>query len=429
MGQSPKTDRAGERASFAGAVGGRGARRLRRRAAIAGAMATALLGSVTASASAQSFDQPEGVLASTSGNDSELIKAVNIGTAPGPGTVAMSLPVEGQPFESGDGLSAGSELEVTTDCSSQGNKCVGDPYSYGPRVDARLILTSLGDPRGSAGTAVTLAQETGRKCTQQQHHCVIVFPFPDSPLALSPPACTFADGGCLLNLVVDAYSPRAQPGNVLIVGEDEPDCCGITVQDKGRVNALRLRPVVPGSEPSTGVSTESSGPLISSVPVRDKPSQAKTVVFSQPVEALEQGEQLTVSADMTSEISGLPYNRVLVQSRLILTSRPGATSPTRKVKRVEELKGEISEANGFNCTQGVKYIAEVVGGWDRAAALPCETRKVGVARLTRTADDPLYVNLVISSTPARSGAAQAGDSLIVTGGTLRVARYPASRYG
>jgi hypothetical protein len=39
------------------------------------------------------------------------------------------------------------------------------------------------------------------------------------------------------------------------------------------------------------------------------------------------------------------------------------------------------------------------------------------------------VKLVVSSTPAKSGQAQPGEVVTVTGGTLKVVHYPASRYG
>jgi hypothetical protein len=389
-------------------------------AAIGSVLAVAVPAIAAASAGAQSFDQPDRVLVSTSGNSSELVQSVDIGTAPGQvETVVMSLPPKGQPLQSGDGLSPSSEVELTTDCSTELPKCVGSPYSYDPTVDARLILTSSADPTGSGGTATVMAQETGRTCTHEQHHCTLVFPFPDSPFAVSPPAppCASADGGCRLNLVISAYNPDATVGaDKLIVGEDEPDCCGITKQDKGRVNAVRLRPDV-GDDPVGEVNTYSSGPLVGSVPVRDTVSEGKTVVFSQRLGRLRKHEQLAVSGDMTTDISALRYNRVLINSRVILADSRNATERSADVKKVEELSGEIAEPNGFNCTKD-------------PPTNPCRTRKAGVAHLIRNSDNTLYVNLVVSSTPAKSGQAQQGEEVtIYPGGTLRVVHYPASRFG
>jgi hypothetical protein len=391
--------------------------RLRGRAGIAGGLVTALLATIAASAGAHSFDQPDRVLVSTSGSNSEKVSSVPIGQAPGQSeTVVMSLSPKGQPFQSGDGLNPSSELEVTTDCSVQLDSCVGTPYAYDPMVDTQLILTPSNDPFGGGGTAVPMAQETGRTCTHEQHHCTIVFPFPASPFTVWPPACANPTT-CNLNLVLSAYTsdPGWQSGQVLVVGEDEPGCCGITVQDKGRVNAVRLRPVVSGKEPSGQVTTYSSGRLVSTVPVCDTPSQCKTVVLSQRLDRMRRNEQLAVSADMTSDISSLRYNRVLIKSQLILADRQGATERSAEVKQLEEQKGEIDESNGFNCTQDTT---------------PCQTRKVGVAHLVQSADSRLFVNLVVSSTPAKSGQAQPGEVVTVApDAALKVVRYPASRYG
>jgi len=401
--------------------------RSRRAAAIAGGLAAAFLATVAASAGAQSFDQPDRALVSTSGNHSELVTSVPIGTAPAQGTLVMSLPFKGQPLQNGDGLSSSSELQVTTDCTASGDDCVGTPYSYTPQIDTRLILTSNADPTGSggSGTTVTLAQETGRTCTQAQHHCVVVFPFPDSPFQVSspPPPCTLATGGCRLNVVLSAYNAQAQPTDRLIIGENEPGCCGITAQDKGRVNAVRLRPVVPGPAPSGQVTTYlTSKPLVTSVPVRDTVSEGKTVVLSQPLDNLRKNEQLAVSANVTADISRLTnYNRALIHSQLILADSRRATASSSAVKQLEELKGEIDEANGSNCTQNQPDPAENTN--------PCTTLKTGVAHLIQSAGDRLFVNLVVSATPAKTRPVQPGDAVSITGGALKVVRYPASRYG
>ena len=196
---------------------------------------------MAASAGAQSFDQPDRVAVSTSGNNSELVQSIPIATTSGGGgTVVMSLPFKGQPLKNGDGLRPSTELELTTDCTAQGDGCVGTPYTYNPSIDTKILLTSSADPTGSNGTADVLAQETGRTCTHEEHHCMVVFPLPTNPFVASlpgDPKCVAA-GGCLLNVVTKAYSSSAQAGNRLIVGENEPGCCGLTAQDKGRVNAV-----------------------------------------------------------------------------------------------------------------------------------------------------------------------------------------------
>jgi hypothetical protein len=395
-------------------------------AAVAGALATVLLASVVASAGAQGFDQPDRVLVSTTGNHSELVTTVPIGTAPGQGgRVVMSLPPESLDplgglgdLNPGDGLNASSEVEVTTDCQSLLPRCIGypdtpHPYTYEPTVESRLVLAS--SPEDTGGTVLASDERT---CTHQQHHCVVVFPSPASPFEVNASTAPCAPR-CHVNLVLSAYNGAAQAGDVLIVGEDEPDCCGIVVGDKGRVNAVRLRPDV-GPDPTEPVTTSSTDlPRVSRVPVEEHLADAKTAVFSLRLDGMRKDEQLAVSADMTTDISRLTYARVLVHSRLILAGRKDATGPGTVVRRVADLNGEITEANGFNCI--------------KADNAPCLTEKVGVGHLIEDARQngsqvPLYVNLVVGSTAA-GGQVQAGDTVKVTGGTLEVVRYPASRRG
>ena len=394
--------------------------------AIAGLLAFVLLAGVSASAGAQSFDQPDRVRVSTSGNDSELVQSLPITTTPGAWTPVMSLPFKGQPLLDGDGLRPSSELEVTTDCTVQMDSCVGTAYSYNPSIDTRLVLTSSTDNTGSDTGAVQLDSQTGRTCTHEQHHCMVVFPFPDYPSFVASstanPPCVVA-GNCVLKVFARVYSPDAQPSNYMIVGDNEPGCCGLTAQDKGRVNAVRLRPDVAGPDPVGQVTTYSTtSQLVGRVPVKNTVSEGKTVVLSQPLASLKRNEQLAVSANLTADISSLRYNRVLINSRLILAGSRTATSPGSVPKDVEELKGEIAEANGFNCTQNQPVASENTN--------PCLFRKTGVAHLIDNAGVQLYVNLVVSATPARSVAqVQPNEWVTVSGGSLKVVRYPASRYG
>jgi hypothetical protein len=391
--------------------------RSQRRAVIAAGLAAALLATIAASAGAHSFEQPDRVLVGTTGHDSERVTTLDIGTTQGQGaTVVMSLPLDRFGLTFGDRLDANSEVQVTTDCQLEAPRCVGEPYTYNPTVESQLILAP--DPAVTGGEGTTpVSSQSSRTCTHTQHHCVLVFP--GSPIDVSsaaPPACLAS--ACHLNLVLSAYSASAKPGDKLIVGEDEPD--GTTVQDKGRVNGIRLRPVVSGPEPAGAVTTSFSGRRVSSVPIRDKLADGKSVVFSQRLDKLSKHEQLSVAANMTTDISHLRNNdRILVNSRLILASRSDATNPSDLVKRVAEYNGEIADANGFNCTH---------------LDTPCLTQKVGVAHLLEDARSasgsrvPLYVNVVVGSTAA-GGRVPEGAKLKVTGGTLKVVRYPASRYG
>jgi hypothetical protein len=389
-----------------------------RRTAIAAALVVAFLVSA-ASVGAQGFKQPEQALVATSGSDSELVTTVNIGTAPGQGAaVVMSLPLDPFALSAGDRFVGSSEAEVTTDCQVEAPRCVGNAYTYNPTVTSQLILAPDPAVAGGAGTT-PISRRSSRVCTHVRHHCVLVFPRAALDIAAdAPPACMVA-GACHLNLVVSASNPAAKPGDLMIIGEDEPD--GTTIQDKGRVNGVRLRPDASGPEPDDEVTRfVSDDPAVTNVPVRNKLAEGKEVVFSQRLDDLRRDEQLTVSARLSTDMAHLRQNdRILVNSTLILAKRPESTGQGNLVKRVVEEKGEIAEANGFNCTP---------------QTTPCLTRKVGVARMLKRAKKrsgervPLYVNLVVGSTAA-GGQVPPGATLEVEGGALRVVRYPASRNG
>ena len=181
------------------------------------------------------------------------------------------------------------------------------------------------------------------------------------------------------------------------------------------MNAIRLRPNAPGPNPHARVRTSvSRTPVANRLEIGSAADRNLTVVFSRELPNLKKGDQLSVSGTMRTDISQLPYN-VLVQSRLILTSRPDETKVTRLAKQVVAQDGELTEANGFNCTQ---------------ASTPCVTLKAGVGSLIADARDrsgaptPLYANLVVG-TMAKRASASPGDAANVLDGNLRVTRYPA----
>jgi hypothetical protein len=382
-------------------------RRVTRRALVA--IAVALSSIVAASAGAHSYSQPDRVRTATTGDHSELVQTLDITATPGASPqVVMSLSsARLRKLQDEDRLNASSELEVTTDCVSQSPRCVGSPYDYDPIVDTQLVLAP--DPSATSGTPLTGVSEL--TCRQslpnRQHHCVAVFPGTAFDVSAGALACP--PDACYVNLVASAHKPQALPGDKLIVGEDEPD--GSIVQDKGRVNAVRLRPIAPGPEPHGKVKTyRTTDPEVGKLAIGDSSGLNKTVVFSQRLKNLRKGAQLAVNARVRNDISQLPYN-VLVQSKLILATAARSTGPSALVKQVTTLKGELAEGNGTNCTQ---------------VDTPCLTRKVGVGRFVADSPRALYVNLVVG-TKALRHTPDPGDKVKVAGGALKVVRYPASR--
>jgi hypothetical protein len=357
------------------------------------------------------------VLVATTGNDSELVKTVPIARHPAKKPrVVMSMGPHYLPsFANGDKLQVTAELEVTTDCVERIPRCVGKPYAYNPIVDTRILLANGQLVAGGAGTLQLGAQR--RRCRQNPparvHHCVIVFT--DIRLDVTDRSqLPCAPGSCYLNLVVDAHNKRKEMGkkgrrNKLLIGQDEPD--GSVKGDMGRLNAIRFSPDDQPPVPPLATGT----PLTASVPIR---KGEDVVVFSQELSGLEKGDQLAVQAWMTTSIGHLPYN-VKIRSRLILAPDPTATQPGRYIKNRTEPRGEIAEANGFNCT--------------RRRPL-CPTNKVGAITMLEDAANragepvPMYANLLVDT--ARPGSAvQAGHVVQLVSGGLAVTVYPDSLRG
>jgi hypothetical protein len=181
------------------------------------ALAVATVAIAAGVAQAGSFSQPERVLVSTSGNHSELVRKLPVTTAPGAESrVVMSLPPSGR-LRGGERLRTSSELEVTTDCEIQSPRCVGPPYTFDPTIDAQLILAPNATTTGGP-TSTPISTQIHRTCVQQhqnrEHHCTLVFTKPS--LDITAPQLPCPPTACYVNLVADAWSPEAQPGDVVL---------------------------------------------------------------------------------------------------------------------------------------------------------------------------------------------------------------------
>jgi hypothetical protein len=264
-------------------------------------------------------------------------------------------------------------------------------------------LTGVG-PSEAPG-AIALESRKRHVCLQElpnrEHHCVVVFTngaFTVDDDASMPCAPVY----CRINLVLSAHNRRASHGDRLLVGGNTPD--GRVPQDRGRVNALVIRPG--GQIPKRVVTHRrwASGLTL---------DKTKRVIYSQRVGGLRKGDRVTAEAKAIADIDDLPYNALNAAS-LVLSGRPNDTHPGAFARRVAKGTVEISEANGFNCTQ---------------ARTPCVTRKVAGFRVARNAVDrsgeprPLYVNLVMLAKSKRE-APSGGDRVrIAPGGQLEVLRF------
>jgi hypothetical protein len=376
-------------------------------AAARGFSAAAVLAAVAVTGAAARLGDSPQVRVATTGNDSERVRTLPITREPGrEERVVMTMAPGTLPdLAAGDRLRLTAELQVTNNCNFRSPRCVGPVYHYAPRIEASLVLAR--DATTTSGTgALPLATPERETCTQRrpdyEHHCVLVFT--DAGLTIRNAGglpCRLER--CHVNLVAAASHPRARAGDLLMVGGQRPD--GTIPQDRGRINAIRLRGAGAADFQRTATAERRRR--------RVAPDLRRRVVYSHRLDRLAEGEQLAVDATLRTDISHLRY-AVRSSARLILADSSRAVRQSDLVKSLAHHRGEISENNGSNCTQ------------DEGT---CVYRKVGIAEMRRTAVDgrghavPLYVNLVTVFGP-KVREAQGGDRVLVRrGGGIEVTRF------
>jgi len=350
--------------------------------------------------------EPDEARVSTSGNLSELIKKLPItrdeGAKP---RVVMSLgPDRLHRLRRGDRLKVSAEVQVTVNCDNPTPRCVGPIYDYNPIGHAQLVLS---DGKG-ATRGMPLSESRRFVCRQKlpdrEHHCVIVFTGVGADIGkLRSLPCP--PDHCFVNLVMDAHHPRARSGEVLLIGGNRPD--GSIPQDRGRVNAVVLRPGN-GDYPAARTTRHR---IRRSMKVDKK----RRVVYSQRIDHLRAGDGLEVEATAFTSRSHLPYSTI-TSTQVILAERPTKAHPGDLAKRVIK-GGEITESNGFNCTRKKRI---------------CISRKAGVAKVLRAAKrsgktQPLYVNVVMLAGPKRTVARPGDRQRVLRRGGLSVIRYHAPK--
>jgi hypothetical protein len=374
----------------------------------AATLAAALLGAALAGPAASQDPEEEGpgVLVAATSSHAELIKTVPVAGGPGGASrVVMSMgPGQLPDLREGDRLRASAEVQITADCTFRRPRCAGPPYKYSPQLRARLVLASGQQITGGAN-AVALGDADENTCRQKtgdrEHHCMLV---PRGGIDVAGGgALPCEPSSCHVNLVVDAWSGHAGPGDVVVVGGQRPN--GDILQDKGRINVVRVR----GGGDDQAQTLTTSARVHKALPL----NLSKQVVYSQRLDGLRDRDQLEVEVEMITNITHLPY-ATRVGARVILAKGRQAVGQGRQVKEIAEYNGEISENNGFNCTQ---------------AESPCLTRKVGVLKMKKDASGPLYVNLVAIVGPKNRPAGPGDHVKITPSGGMRVTRFPAELYG
>jgi hypothetical protein len=363
---------------------------------------------------APSLDPPKAELATT-GNSSELIETVPIGkTQNAKPRVVMSLsPDKLEPIEAGDRLRASGEVQVSTTCVAAGPRCVGRGYQINPTITAKIVLANAQDP---AAPSTPLSQTTTKLCKQQRpnrnHHCTLAIPNLETPIG-DQNALPCPPTSCYVNLILTASNKKAKPGNVVVVGADEPD--GSVKQDKGRLNLVQAHAGVPAPSQSSNASV-----VTPDLPVTLPDREKRRVVYSVPLPALRKGEVLAFDASFGISINALRYNS-FIASRVILADSPTATDSDGIAKPVIPFRGQATESNGFNCTLGPSGYGN-----------PCTVFKAGATRVSRDAIDSstglpatLYLNVLVSAKPLLAEKPDPSRQATVTpaGSGLVIDRY------
>jgi hypothetical protein len=369
-------------------------------------------------ARAGAADDPVKAELATTGNDSELVESLPIATAAGlKDRVVMSLgPDDLKRIEVGDRMRVSAEVQVSTTCVARGPRCVGRRYEFNPTIAGRVELAAAAEV---GGDALALSQTRQVLCKQRRpnrnHHCTIAFPNLETSVS-DPAARPCPANACYVNLVLGASQRNARRGNRVVLGADRPD--GGVKQDKGRLNVVQARSDV-------GLPTEQvSNDLVNaSLPLTEGKKVKRRVIHSIPVAAPVKGETLAFDGSYRATIDQLPFN-TFISSRVIVAESPTATDPTGLARSAVQLRGDATEANGFNCTQGPS-----------GYATPCTAQKAGAVRITRDAIDPatgdpatLHLNLVASAKPLLTDRKVKRTQRIELGsaGGLKLLRYTPS---
>jgi len=383
----------------------------RRRWAIAAAFAAAALAiaAVPGHARAQTTVQ-----AASTVDGSELVKTIPIRRRPKHGKVVLSLGPGSLPaLATGEVLRASAILQVSNTCATPDPRCIGVRYDYSPDFTAQLVLADgPGVGGGSGAFAITprFQQSCGQKRPNRNHHCVLTLP--DAPITVpGSDQLPCLASGCHLNLVVTAYNASAKSGNVLVIGNDQPD--GSVKGGRSRVSAIVIPPGR-GLSPTSTVVTQAA---TSAIPVGSQRSGFNAVTYSARLDGLQAGDVLDVNSLQRTDISNstLP---MFVGSKVILAAAPGGVMGQ---SRYASQEGQVTPQNGFNCTLGPSFFRS-----------PCSSYETGAVTITATPvtnaglPKPLYVNVLSRAFPKVAQAAKPAAVGVDPGGYLSVVRYPAS---
>ena len=339
-------------------------------------------------------------------NKPELLETLPIVTAPGSGRrVVLTLAGDTKTdsplpdLAGGDRLLAMAELELTTDADDPNHPgLIGNAYTYSPNVEAVLLLAPSPDVVDTSQGAIELSRAPWRQTVSHQHHHAVIT-FGDAEARIPEGGLPW-QGPAHVNLVVEASSPDARDGDVMLVGQNETT--PTVVQDMAGIRVVRFRPA---DAPEPAAERDASC-LCAAVPV----AKRETVVLSHELAGLRQGDQLLVRGTLVTDAAGLA-SPARISTRMFIADAPDQTDPGGDAAASVTWKGHLSKFTGFNCVPGEG---------------PQTSRKYGVATIRRDPGASLYVNMVAVS-GAPFGGLGPSDQLRVdtTRSSLEVVRFAA----
>lgn len=353
------------------------------------------------------------VAAASTKDGSELVETVPITKAAGAAAaVAYSLgPGDLPEIGVGDTLRTSAELQVSTTCVAPDARCIGHRYSYDPVFTAQIVLASSEAATSGPGTqplTPVVDMACGQVRPNRNHHCVLTMPGTAKPiLPTDQLPCT--SGSCFLSLVVSAHNPNARNRDVLVIGNDQPD--GTVKGGRGRLNAIVTRPGEDALAQAHGTTRRRS----KTIPLGSQRSGFSAVAYSVRLDGLERGDVIAATARQNTGIGALSLP-AFVGDQIILATKPTSLRPKRAFSSAD---GQLTPANGFNCTQGPSPYQT-----------PCRSFKAGQVKVTRTPRDsfglpkPLYVNLVTRAFPKVAQGKKEDTVRIRGAGYLNVVHYP-----
>jgi hypothetical protein len=313
----------------------------------------------------------------------------------------------------GDVLRATAEVQLSTTCAKPEPRCIGSRYTYSPRMVGQVVLASSPTATGGSG-ADPISDIKKRRCNQQRpnrnHHCVLVFSNAVKKVRNAGNLPCPPDD-CYLNVVASADHPNAGAGDLVIVGADRPDAS--VDGDKARVDGLIERGAIPPPRIRDG-----GAKMRDSVLIEPSGEEGRKVVRSLRLDGLRKGDALRISTDQRIGISSVPYN-VYIGTRVIVATSPTETRTDGFVSSVISNGGEVTEQNGYNCTQG-----------GSAYKNPCNSPKAATAYVKRRMPQkngepkPVFVNIVMAGL-AKLDTAHPNDRMSVLDGEIRTRRYRA----